>query len=154
MAYIAITCLRSTVQQSMQVTGCNLQSFYEKLESLIAIMEKPYNIKGDVVALASLEAQIAEIACRAEDEVDSKSIEVLHAKTNSLRGKAFWKLCCFPEQAIEHIVGQNGKMGFYVVADKVEKMESTLQISPSNLMHLKEVSLFFSGWAHADKFFA
>ncbi|KAH0735604.1 hypothetical protein KY285_011311 [Solanum tuberosum] len=103
MAIVAINSLMITIQQSMQVTGCNLQSFYEKLESLIAIMEKPCSIIGDLEALASLEVKIAGVAYRAEDEIDSKSIEVIRAKTDTLRGKAFWKLCCFLEQVVEHI---------------------------------------------------
>ncbi|KAG5569944.1 hypothetical protein H5410_059710 [Solanum commersonii] len=113
MAIVAINSLMITIQQSMQVTGYNLQSFYEKLESLIAIMEKPCSITGDLEALASLEVKIAEVAYRAEDEIDSKSIEVICAKTDTLRGKAFletafskkvfWKLCCFLEQVVEHI---------------------------------------------------
>ncbi|MCD7473295.1 hypothetical protein HAX54_015076 [Datura stramonium] len=41
MAYAAITCLMSTIHQSMQLTGCNLQLIYEKLESLRANLEKP-----------------------------------------------------------------------------------------------------------------
>ncbi|XP_049398067.1 putative late blight resistance protein homolog R1B-14 [Solanum stenotomum] len=103
MAIVAINSLMITIQQSMQVTGCNLQSFYEKLESLIAIMEKPCSITGDLEALASLEVKIAGVAYRAEDEIDSKSIEIIHAKTDTLRGKAFWKLCCYLEQVVEHI---------------------------------------------------
>ncbi|XP_049359039.1 putative late blight resistance protein homolog R1B-16 [Solanum verrucosum] len=103
MAIVAINSLMITIQQSMQVTGCNLQSFYEKLESLIAIKEKPCSITGDLEALASLEVKIAEVAYRAEDEIDSKSIKVIRAKTDTLRGKAFWKLCCFLEQVVEHI---------------------------------------------------
>ncbi|MCD9639680.1 hypothetical protein HAX54_024386 [Datura stramonium] len=103
MAYVAITCLMSTIQQSMQLTGCNLQSFYQKLEYFIAIMEKPSNITGDLEALASFEARIAEVAYGAEDKVDSKSMKVVRAKTDTLRGRAFGKLCCFLEQVVEHI---------------------------------------------------
>ncbi|CAN4094218.1 unnamed protein product [Withania somnifera] len=103
MAYVAITSLMSTIQQSMQVTGCNLQLFYEKLKSKIAIMETPCSIIGDIEALASLEAQIADVAYRAEDKVDLKSIKVVRAKTDTVRGRAFLKLCCFLEQAVERI---------------------------------------------------
>ncbi|KAK6774295.1 hypothetical protein RDI58_029534 [Solanum bulbocastanum] len=58
MAYAAITCLMRTIQQSIQLTGCNLQSFYEKFESLRANLEKH---AGDLDALKSLEAEIIEL---------------------------------------------------------------------------------------------
>ncbi|XP_009760414.1 disease susceptibility protein LOV1-like [Nicotiana tabacum] len=103
MAYAAITSFMSTINQSMQLTGCNLQSFYEKLESLRSIMEKPCNITEDIEALTSLEAEIKEVVFNAEDKVDSRSIKVLYSKTPTLRSNAFWKLCCCLEQAIECI---------------------------------------------------
>ncbi|KAM3320673.1 hypothetical protein P3S67_007875 [Capsicum chacoense] len=46
MVYAAITSLMSTIQQSMQVTGLSLQVFYEEIESMRAILEKPCNITG------------------------------------------------------------------------------------------------------------
>ncbi|XP_059276935.1 putative late blight resistance protein homolog R1A-10 [Lycium ferocissimum] len=103
MAYAAITSLMNTIQQSMQVTGCDLQSFYEKLESLRAIIENSSNITGDLEALTSLEAQIAEVACGAEYMLDSKSIKSLCAKTSIIQSRTLWKLCCSLEQAVEHI---------------------------------------------------
>ncbi|XP_016490889.1 putative late blight resistance protein homolog R1B-16 isoform X1 [Nicotiana tabacum] len=103
MAYAAITSLMNTIQQSMQLTRCNLRSFYEKLESLRSIMEKLCNITEDIEALTSLEAEIKEVAFSAEDKVDSRSIKVLCLKTPTLRNNAFWKLCCCLEQAVERI---------------------------------------------------
>ncbi|XP_070004068.1 putative late blight resistance protein homolog R1B-14 [Nicotiana sylvestris] len=103
MAYAAITSFMSTINQSMQLTGCNLLSFYEKLESLRSIMEKPCNITEDIEALTSLEAEIKEVVFNAEDKIDSRSIKVLDSKTPTLRSNAFWKLCCCLEQAVERI---------------------------------------------------
>ncbi|PHT51854.1 hypothetical protein CQW23_06316 [Capsicum baccatum] len=70
MAYVAVTCLMRTIQQSMEVTRCNFQSFYKKLESLRTIMEKP---TGDDEALTSLEAEIIELVYHTEDMEDSES---------------------------------------------------------------------------------
>ncbi|WMV60136.1 hypothetical protein MTR67_053521 [Solanum verrucosum] len=57
MAYAAITCLMKSMYQSMELSGCDLQLFYEKLESLRAFLEKFRNITGDLEALTSLEAE-------------------------------------------------------------------------------------------------
>lgn len=73
MSYAAITCLMRTIHQSMQLTGRDLHPFYEKLESLRGILEKSCYITGDLDALTSLEAEIAELAYSAEDMVDSES---------------------------------------------------------------------------------
>ncbi|KAF3643829.1 hypothetical protein FXO37_21769 [Capsicum annuum] len=70
MAYVAVTCLMSTIQQSMEVTRCNFQSFYKKLESLRDIMEKP---TGNDEALTSLEAELIELVYHTEDMEDSES---------------------------------------------------------------------------------
>ncbi|KAM3383313.1 hypothetical protein P3S68_008888 [Capsicum galapagoense] len=70
MAYAAITCLMRTIHQSMELTGCDLQPFYEKLECLRAILEKPCKATDDVEALTSLEAEITELAYSAEDMID------------------------------------------------------------------------------------
>ncbi|KAH0709974.1 hypothetical protein KY284_011401 [Solanum tuberosum] len=103
MAYAAITSLMSTIQQSMELTGCNLQSSYEKLESLRAIMEKSCTITGDLEALTSLEAEIAEVAYSTEDMIDSESRKVSLAKTSVTRRIDFWELCFSLKQAVEHI---------------------------------------------------
>ncbi|MCD7468341.1 hypothetical protein HAX54_006418 [Datura stramonium] len=103
MAYTAITCLMRTIHQSMEITGCDLQPFYEKLESLRAILEKTCNITGDLEALTRLEAEITELAYSAEDVVDSKSRKVLFAQNAKKHRRAFWKLCCSLEQEVEHI---------------------------------------------------
>ncbi|KAM3382801.1 hypothetical protein P3S68_008376 [Capsicum galapagoense] len=71
MAYAAITCLMRTIHQSMELTGYDLQPFYEKLESLRVILEKSCSITGNLEALTSLEAEIAEVAYTTEDMVDS-----------------------------------------------------------------------------------
>ncbi|XP_016513095.1 putative late blight resistance protein homolog R1A-3 [Nicotiana tabacum] len=102
MAYAAITCLMSTVHESMQVTGCNLQSFYEKLESSRTIMEKPRKTTADPrEELTSLEAEIIEVACNTEDMVDSESRKILFAETADERINAFWELFFILEQAAE-----------------------------------------------------
>ncbi|PHT52022.1 Zinc finger CCCH domain-containing protein 33 [Capsicum baccatum] len=73
MAYAAITCLMRTIHQSMELTGCDLQPFYEKLECLRAILEKPWKATDDVEALTILEAEITELAYSAEDMIDLES---------------------------------------------------------------------------------
>ncbi|XP_049347337.1 putative late blight resistance protein homolog R1A-3 [Solanum verrucosum] len=103
MAYAAVTSLMRTIHQSMELTGCDLQPFYEKLESLRAILEKSCNITGDHEGLTILEVEIAEVAYKAEDMVDSKSRKVSSAETVITRSKAFWELCCFLEQEVECI---------------------------------------------------
>ncbi|WMV59858.1 hypothetical protein MTR67_053243 [Solanum verrucosum] len=103
MAYAAITSLMSTIQQSMELSGCNLQSSYEKLESLRAIMEKSCTITGDLEALTSLEAEIAEVAYSTEDMIESESRKVSLVKTSVTRRIDFWELCFSLKQAVEHI---------------------------------------------------
>ncbi|CAN4096562.1 unnamed protein product [Withania somnifera] len=101
MAYAAITCLMRTIYQSMQITGCDLQPFYEKLESLRAILEKSSNISGDLEALTSLEAEIADLAYTTEDMVDSESRNVFLAQNVEERGRTMWELFYLLEQALE-----------------------------------------------------
>ncbi|XP_060196178.1 putative late blight resistance protein homolog R1B-14 isoform X1 [Lycium barbarum] len=103
MAYAAITCLMRTINQSMELTGCDLQPFYAKLESLRAILDESCDVTGDLEALTRLEVEIAEVAYSAEDMVDSKSIKVSLAETAITRTRAFWKLCCSLEQGVERI---------------------------------------------------
>ncbi|XP_049412279.1 putative late blight resistance protein homolog R1A-10 [Solanum stenotomum] len=103
MAYAAITCLMRTIHQSMQLTGRDLQPFYEKLKSLRAILEKPWKATDDLEALTNLEAEIAEVAYSAEDMVDSKSRNVLFAQKAKNKARAFWELCCSLEQEVERI---------------------------------------------------
>ncbi|KAM3215891.1 hypothetical protein T459_24464 [Capsicum annuum] len=61
MAYAAITCLMRTIHQSMELAGCDFQPFYEKLECLRAILEKPCKTTDDLEASTSLEAEITDI---------------------------------------------------------------------------------------------
>ncbi|XP_006350137.1 putative late blight resistance protein homolog R1A-3, partial [Solanum tuberosum] len=103
MAYAAVTSLMRTIHQSMELNGCDLQPFYEKLESLRAILEKSCNITGDHEGLTTLEVEITEVAFKAEDMVDSKSRKVSSAETVITRSKAFWELCCSLEQEVECI---------------------------------------------------
>ncbi|XP_049388703.1 putative late blight resistance protein homolog R1A-10 [Solanum stenotomum] len=103
MSYAAITCLMRTIHQSMQLTGRDLQPFYEKLKSLRAILEKPWKATDDLEALTNLEAEIAEVAYSAEDMVDSKSRNVLFAQKAKNKARAFWELCCSLEQEIGRI---------------------------------------------------
>ncbi|PHT73223.1 hypothetical protein T459_24008 [Capsicum annuum] len=83
MAYGAITSLMNIIQQSMQVTGCNLQSCYKKLDSIRAIMEKFSNIIGDLEALTSLEVEITQLAYKTQDMVDTELGSVSTAKEAS-----------------------------------------------------------------------
>ncbi|KAG5569538.1 hypothetical protein H5410_059304 [Solanum commersonii] len=93
-----------TIHQSMQLSGRDLQPFYEKLKSLRAILEKPWKATDDLEALTRLEAEIAEEAYSAEDMVDSKSRNVLLAqKAKNIESRAFWELCCSLEQEVERI---------------------------------------------------
>ncbi|XP_075076165.1 putative late blight resistance protein homolog R1B-16 [Nicotiana tabacum] len=110
MAYAAITSLMSTIQQSMQLTGHNLQSFYEKLESLIAITEKPCNnMIGNLGPLTRLEAKVIELACSTEDMVDSESRNVMvDLESRNViniisRTISFWRLRFLLKQAIRDI---------------------------------------------------
>ncbi|XP_059276760.1 putative late blight resistance protein homolog R1B-16 [Lycium ferocissimum] len=103
MAYTAITSLMRTIDQSMQLTGYNLQSFDEKLESLRAIMEKNCQITGHLEALTCLEAEIIELACSTEDLVDSESRKSFLEKNEITRKIDFWELRFKLKQALGHI---------------------------------------------------
>ncbi|XP_015163245.1 putative late blight resistance protein homolog R1A-10 [Solanum tuberosum] len=103
MSYAAITCLMRTIHQSMQLTGRDLQPFYEKLKSLRAILEKPWKATDDLEALTNLEAEISEVAYSAGDMVDLKSRNVLFAQKAKNKARAFWELCCSLEQEVERI---------------------------------------------------
>ncbi|KAK4727456.1 hypothetical protein R3W88_032373 [Solanum pinnatisectum] len=97
MAYAAITCLMRTIQQSIQLTGCNLQSFYEQFKSLRANLEKH---AGDHDALKSLEAEIIELVCTTEDILDLESRNVKNPISKII---AFWKLHSLLKQAVGRI---------------------------------------------------
>ncbi|KAM3321084.1 hypothetical protein P3S67_008286 [Capsicum chacoense] len=101
MAYAAITCLMRTIHQSMKLTGCDLQPFYEKLECLRAILEKPWKATDDVEALTSLEAEITELAYSAEDMIDLESRKVCLAQNAEERSRSMWELPFVLEQALE-----------------------------------------------------
>ncbi|KAM3215866.1 hypothetical protein P3L10_025306 [Capsicum annuum] len=88
MAYAAITCLMRIIHLSMELTGCDLQPFYEKLETLRAILEKPWKATDDLEASTSLEAEITDIAYTTEDMVDSESRNVLLAQRPPLKSNA------------------------------------------------------------------
>ncbi|KAH0711030.1 hypothetical protein KY290_011480 [Solanum tuberosum] len=103
MSYAAITCLMRTIHQSMQLTGRDLQPFYEKVKSLRAILEKPWKATDDLEALTNLEAEISEVAYSAEDMVDLKSRNALFAPKAKNKARAFWELCCSLEQEVERI---------------------------------------------------
>ncbi|KAH0735818.1 hypothetical protein KY285_011525 [Solanum tuberosum] len=103
MSYAAITCLMRTIHQSMQLTGRDLQPFYEKVKSLRAILEKPWKATDDLDALTNLEAEISEVAYSAEDMVDLKSRNALFAQKAKNKARAFWELCCSLEQEVERI---------------------------------------------------
>ncbi|CAN4096312.1 unnamed protein product [Withania somnifera] len=103
MAYAAITSLMRTIDQSMQLTGCDLQSFYEKFESLRATLEKHWNITDHLEALTSLEAKIIELACSTEDLVDIEARKIFLAKNEIMRKMEFWELCFVLKQSLENI---------------------------------------------------
>nr|ABY61745.1 resistance protein PSH-RGH6 [Solanum tuberosum] len=103
MAYAAVTSLMRTIHQSMELTGCDLQPFYEKIESLRAILEKSCNIMGDHEGLTILEVEIAEVAYTTEDMVDSESRNVFLAQNLEERSRAMWEIFFVLEQALECI---------------------------------------------------
>nr|AEW48212.1 disease resistance protein RGH1 [Solanum leptophyes x Solanum sparsipilum]AEW48213.1 disease resistance protein RGH2 [Solanum leptophyes x Solanum sparsipilum] len=103
MAYAAVTSLMRTIHQSMELTGCDLQPFYEKLKSLRAILEKSCNIMGDHEELTILEVEIAEVAYTTEDMVDSESRNVFLAQNLEERSRAMWEIFFVLEQALECI---------------------------------------------------
>ncbi|KAM3321090.1 hypothetical protein P3S67_008292 [Capsicum chacoense] len=103
MAYAAITCLMRTIHQSMELTGCDLQPFYEKLECLRDILEKPWKATDDVKALTSLEAEITELAYSAEDMIDLESRKVCLAQNVEERSRSMWEILFVLEQALECI---------------------------------------------------
>nr|AEW48216.1 disease resistance protein RX3 [Solanum leptophyes x Solanum sparsipilum] len=103
MAYAAVTSLMRTMHQSMELTGCDLQPFYEKLESLRAILEKSCNIMGDHEGLIILEVEIVEVAYTTEDMVDSESRNVFFAQNLEERSRAMWEIFFVLEQALEYI---------------------------------------------------
>ncbi|WMV60285.1 hypothetical protein MTR67_053670 [Solanum verrucosum] len=103
MAYAAVTSLMRTIHQSMELTGCDLQPFYEKLESLRAILEKSCNIMVDHEELTILEVEIVEVAYTTEDMVDSESRNVFLAQNLEERSRAMWEIFFVLEQALECI---------------------------------------------------
>nr|AEW48208.1 disease resistance protein RGH4 [Solanum huancabambense] len=103
MAYAAVTSLMRTIHQSMELTGCDLQPFYEKLKSLRAILEKSCNIMGDHEGLTILEVEIVEVAYTTEDMVDSESRNVFLAQNLEERSRAMWEIFFVLEQALECI---------------------------------------------------
>ncbi|XP_049386721.1 putative late blight resistance protein homolog R1B-16 [Solanum stenotomum] len=103
MAYAAVTSLMRTIHQSMELTGCDLQPFYEKIESLRAILEKSCNIMGDHEGLIILEVEIVEVAYTTEDMVDSESRNVFLAQNLEEISRAMWEIFFVLEQALEYI---------------------------------------------------
>ncbi|WMV60294.1 hypothetical protein MTR67_053679 [Solanum verrucosum] len=103
MAYAAVTSLMRTIHQSMELTGCDLQPFYEKLKSLRVILEKSCNIMGDHEGLTILEVEIVEVAYTTEDMVDSESRNVFLAQNLEERSRAMWEIFFVLEQALECI---------------------------------------------------
>ncbi|PHT73454.1 hypothetical protein T459_24239 [Capsicum annuum] len=129
MAYRAITCLMRTIHQSMELTGCDLQPFYEKLECLRAILEKPWKATDDVEALTSLEAEITELAYSAEDMIDLESMDgniVQHERSKSTNVP----LASLPEHAVEWT--QNMMVGyeteFEMMLDQLARGERELEV--------------------------
>ncbi|PHT52083.1 hypothetical protein CQW23_06545 [Capsicum baccatum] len=92
MAYATITCLVRTIHQSMELTACDLQPFYKKLETLRAILEKPCKATDDLEASTSLEAEITDIAYTTEDMAESESRNVLLAQRPPLKSNGMNEL--------------------------------------------------------------
>ncbi|MCD7473291.1 hypothetical protein HAX54_015072 [Datura stramonium] len=142
MAYVAITCLMNTIQQSIQVTACNLQSSYKKLETLRAIQEKPRGfVIGNLEALTSLEAEIARIAVwklrfllkRAVGSIDSTMkqwIGMLNRYTNSKDLKAQNLTLASTSQHV--LEPENMMVGhekeFEMMQDQLTRGESDLEV--------------------------
>ncbi|XP_049387854.1 putative late blight resistance protein homolog R1B-17, partial [Solanum stenotomum] len=103
MAYAAVTSIMRTIHQSMELIGCDLQLFYEKLESLRAILEKSCNITGDHEGLTILEVEMIEVAYTTEAMVDSESRNVFLAQNLEERSRAMLELFFILEQALEYI---------------------------------------------------
>ncbi|KAM3321245.1 hypothetical protein P3S67_008447 [Capsicum chacoense] len=85
----------------MEFTGFDLQPYYETLNSLRAILEKPCKATDDLEETTSLEAEITDIAYTTEDMVDSESRNVLLAQKVEERSRSMWELFFLLEQALE-----------------------------------------------------
>ncbi|KAK4727515.1 hypothetical protein R3W88_032432 [Solanum pinnatisectum] len=144
MSYAAITCLMRTIHQSMELTGRNLQSYYDKLESLRDVLEKPWKLTDHLEALTSWEAEIAELAYSAEDMVDLKSRKVSLAENAKKRRRAFWKLRLLLKRAVGRIDSNIkqwiGMMNRYTNSKDLKAQNLTLKgtsehaLEPENMM--------------------
>ncbi|KAK4344371.1 hypothetical protein RND71_037465 [Anisodus tanguticus] len=141
MAYAAITCLMRTIRQSMELTGYNFQPLYEKLESLRAILEKPWKATDDLETLTIVEAEIAELAYKTEDMVCSESTKNYLAKNKIRLRRDFWELRSSLKQEIRNIdSGMNKWMEIQTISkDPEEGHNSThdkkkLYNDPENVM--------------------
>ncbi|XP_047261979.1 putative late blight resistance protein homolog R1B-16 [Capsicum annuum] len=103
MAYAAITSLLSTTHESLWKNSIASYTHYYKIQSLRTIMEKSYNIKGDIEDLTRLEAEIIELACITEDMINSESRKVSLAKNQISRRIAVWKLNFLLKRAVGRI---------------------------------------------------
>ncbi|PHU07946.1 hypothetical protein BC332_24435 [Capsicum chinense] len=102
MAYAAITSLMITIHRIPQL-AIPSYTYYGKIQSLRTIMEKSYNIKGDIEDLTRLEAEIIELACITEDMINSESRKVSLAKNRISRRIAVWKLNFLLKRAVGRI---------------------------------------------------
>ncbi|KAM3321152.1 hypothetical protein P3S67_008354 [Capsicum chacoense] len=103
MAYAAITSLMRTIDQSMQFSGYNLQSFYEKFEYLRGILEKNCQTTSHAEALTSLEVEIIELACNTEDLVDIVSRKIFSTENEITRKMESCELRFVLKQALGDI---------------------------------------------------
>ncbi|PHT52137.1 hypothetical protein CQW23_06599 [Capsicum baccatum] len=103
MAYAAITSLMRTIDQSMQFSGYNLQSFYEKFEYLRGILEKNCQTTSHAEALTSLEVEIIELACNTEDMVDIVSRKIFSTENEITRKMESCELRFVLKQALGDI---------------------------------------------------
>ncbi|MCE5166152.1 hypothetical protein HAX54_015174, partial [Datura stramonium] len=127
----------------MELTGCDLQPFYEKLKSLRAILEKSSNKTGDFKALTSLEAEIAEVAYKTEDMVDSESRKVFLAKNQLSPRIAIWKLCFLLKRAVARIGSKTkqwiGMLNRYTSSKYLKAQSLTLSSTSQNAVEPENV---------------
>ncbi|KAM3320913.1 hypothetical protein P3S67_008115 [Capsicum chacoense] len=102
MAYAAITSLMITIHRIPKL-AIPSYIYYWKILSLRTIMEKSYNIKGDIEDLTRLEAEIIELACITQDMINSESRKVSLAKNRISRRIAVWKLNFLLKRAVGRI---------------------------------------------------
>ncbi|CAN4096244.1 unnamed protein product [Withania somnifera] len=152
MTYASITCLMSTIHQSIQVTGCNLQPFYEKLESLRANLEKSSwktATEDQLKELTTLEVEITGLACCAEDMVDVESQKVFVEKDKIMHRRDSWELPFLLKQAVENIDSAINKwmtvQNIYMTKTIDIEEAQNLTITSTSFQHVVELENIMVG---------